>query len=316
MSWIPEVASNFATKVDGVLLFVTILSVIFFLLVSILLIFFAVKYRRRREGEETPYITGNETLELIWTVIPSILLMVIFVYAFVVFRDMRNPPADATEINVTARQWLWQFEYYNGKKTLNELYLQQNRPVRLVMRSEDVIHSFFVPEFRVKQDILGGRYTQLWFTPTKVGTFNLFCAEYCGTGHSQMLGKVVVLSPEAYDIWEKGKGAQEEIGVATRPPSASPAERGEQIYKQSGCNACHSVDGSSGVGPTWKGLVGHKVAMGTGEYVTADENYIRESILEPQAKIVRGYQPVMPSFKGILSDDDVSALIAYMKTLK
>ncbi|HEX9667636.1 MAG TPA: cytochrome c oxidase subunit II [Thermodesulfobacteriota bacterium] len=312
MSWIPEVASDLATKVDGVLLFITVISVIFFLIVSILLIFFAVKYRRRREDEETPYITGNETLELIWTVIPSILLMVIFVYGFVVFRDMRNPPADATEINVTAKQWLWQFEYYNGKKTLNELYVQQNRPVKLVMRSEDVIHSFFVPDFRVKQDILGGRYTQLWFTPTKVGTFQLFCAEYCGTGHSKMLGKVVVLSPEAYDIWEKGAGVTEEIGVASLPD----AERGEQIYKQSGCNACHSLDGSTGVGPSWKSLVGHKVAMQNGEEITADENYIRESILEPQAKIVKGYQPVMPSFKGILSDADISALISYMKTLK
>lgn len=311
MSWIPEVASNLAIKVDGVLLFVTVISVIFFLLVSILLIFFAVKYRRKREDEETPYITGNETLELIWTVIPSILLMVIFVYALVVFRDMRNPPADATEINVTAKQWLWQFEYYNGRKTLNELYVQQNEPVKLVMRSDDVIHSFFVPDFRVKQDILGGRYTQLWFTPTKVGTFQLFCAEYCGTGHSKMLGKVVVLSPEAYDIWEKGAEVTEEIGVASLPAP----ERGEQLYKQSGCNACHSLDGSSGVGPSWKGLVGHKVAMQNGEQITADENYIRESILEPQAKIVKGYQPVMPSFKGILSDDDISALIAYMKTL-
>ena len=169
MNWIPEVASNLAPKVEGVLLFITILSVIFFLLISALLIVFAVKYRRRRENEETPYITGNETLELIWTVIPTILLMVIFVYAYVVYKDMRTPPADATEISVTARQWLWQFEYYNGKKTLNELYVQQNRPVKLVMRSEDVLHSFFVPEFRVKQDLLGGRYTQLWFIPTKIG---------------------------------------------------------------------------------------------------------------------------------------------------
>ncbi|MBI4228583.1 MAG: cytochrome c oxidase subunit II [Deltaproteobacteria bacterium] len=311
MNWVPEVASNLASKVDGVLFFITVVSVIFFLIVSILLIVFAIKYRRRREDEETPYITGNETLELIWTVIPSILLMVIFVYAFVVFRDMRNPPDDATEINVTAKQWLWQFEYYNGRKTLNELYVQQNRPVKLVMRSDDVIHSFFVPEFRVKQDILGGRYTQLWFTPTKVGTFNLFCAEYCGTGHSKMLGKVVVLSPEAYDIWEKGEEVQEEIGVASLPS----AERGEQLYKQSGCNACHSVDGSTGVGPSWKGLVGHKVTLQDSEVITADQNYIRESILEPQAKIVNGYQPVMPSYKGILSDDDISALIAYMKTL-
>jgi cytochrome c oxidase subunit II len=311
MNWLPEVASNLAVKVDGVLWFVTIISLIFFILISILLVYFAIKYRRRAENEETPHITGNQTLEIIWTVIPSILLMVIFVYGFVVFKDMRTPPVEATEINVVGKQWLWQFEYYNGKKTLNELYVEQNRPVKLVMRSDDVLHSFFVPAFRVKQDLIGGMYTQLWFTPTKVGTFQLFCAEYCGTGHSKMLGKVIVMSPEAYDIWEKGKEIEEEKGVATLPS----AERGEQIYTQSGCNACHSLDGSTGVGPSWKSLVGHKVEMQNGEEITADENYIRQSILEPQAKIVKGYQPVMPSFKGILSDDDISALIAYMKTL-
>ena len=156
---------------------------------------FYLKYRRRRDDEETPYITGNQTLELIWTVIPSILLMVIFVYGFVVFKEMRTPPKEATEINVVAKQWLWQFEYYNGKKTLNELYVQQNRPVKMVMRSDDVLHSFFVPAFRVKQDLMGGRYTQLWFTPTKVGTFQLFCAEYCGTGHSKNAWQSYCLEP-------------------------------------------------------------------------------------------------------------------------
>jgi len=309
MSWLPEVASNLASKVDGVLWFITIISLIFFIIISTFLIYFAIKYRRRRDDEETPYITGNLTLELIWTVIPSILLMVIFVYGFVVFKEMRTPPKEATEINVVAKQWLWQFEYYNGKKTLNELYVQQNRPVKMVMRSDDVLHSFFVPAFRVKQDIMGGRYTQLWFTPIKVGTFQLFCAEYCGTGHSKMLGKVIVLSPEAYDRWEKGE--EEEEGVA----SLSPAERGEQIYANSGCNACHSLDGSKLVGPTFKGLIGGESELEDGEIITADENYVRESILEPQGKTVKGYPPVMPSFKGILSDNDISALIAYMKTL-
>jgi len=204
MTWIPEAASNLASKVDGLLLVITFISIFFFVLISAVLIYFAVKYRRKSDDEETPYITGNQTLEIIWTVIPSILLILLFVYGFVVYKDMRTPPKDAVDITVTGKQWLWTFEYYDGKKTLNELYVRLNRPVRMIMRADDVLHSFFVPAFRVKQDLMPGRYTQLWFTPTKIGTFDIFCAEYCGTGHSKMLGKVIVLSPEAYDIWEKG----------------------------------------------------------------------------------------------------------------
>ncbi|MEQ9618009.1 MAG: cytochrome c oxidase subunit II [Deltaproteobacteria bacterium] len=311
MTWIPEVASNLATKVDGVLWVITLMSLVFFVLITVLLVYFAIKYRRRREDEETPYITGNEPLEIIWTVIPSILLILLFIYGFVVFKDMKTPPEDALEVSVLGKQWLWTFEYYNGKKTLNELYVQQNRPVRMVMRADDVLHSFFVPAFRVKQDLVPGRYTQLWFTPTKIGTFDIFCAEYCGTGHSAMLGKVIVLSPEAYGIWEKGIEVDDGGAVAGLPP----AELGEKIYKEKGCNACHSIDGTTLVGPTFKGIWGREEEMQDGSTVTVDENYIRESILEPQTQVVKGYQPVMPSFKGILSDDDITALIAYMKTL-
>lgn len=312
MTWIPEVASNLASKVDGVLLLITIMSLVFFILITVVLVYFAIKYRRKREDEETPYITGSEPLEIIWTVIPSILLIVLFVYGYVVFKDMRTPPKDAVEINVQGKQWLWTFDYYNGKKTINELYVQYNRPVRLVMEAQDVLHSFFVPGFRVKQDLVPGRYTQLWFTPTKIGTFDIFCAEYCGTGHSAMLGKVVVLSPEAYEIWEKGVKVDEGAGVASLPP----AELGAKIYKEKGCNACHSLDGSKVVGPSFKGIFGHSVELQDGSTVDVDENYIRQSILEPQAQIVKGFAPVMPSFKGILSDEDVTALVAYIKTLK
>jgi cytochrome c oxidase subunit 2 len=312
MTWIPEAASNLASKVDGVLLLITIMSLVFFILITVVLVYFAIKYRRKREDEETPYITGSEPLEIIWTVIPSILLIVLFVYGYVVFKDMRTPPKDAVEINVQGKQWLWTFDYYNGKKTINELYVQYNRPVRLVMEAQDVLHSFFVPGFRVKQDLVPGRYTQLWFTPTKIGTFDIFCAEYCGTGHSAMLGKVVVLSPEAYEIWEKGVKVDEGVGVASLPP----AELGEKIYKEKGCNACHSLDGSKIVGPSFKGIFGHSVELQDGSKVDVDENYIRQSILEPQAQIVKGFAPVMPSFKGILSDEDVTALVAYIKTLK
>ena len=309
MNWVPEVASNLASKVDAVIWFITVISLVFFILISIFLVYFAIRYRRRQENEETPYITGSHVLETIWTIIPSILLIVIFVYGFVVYKDMRTPPEDSLEVTVIGRQWLWQFKYNNGKTTLNELYIPEGRPIKLVMTSEDVLHSFFVPAFRVKQDLVGGMYTYLWFTPTKTGTYELYCTEYCGTGHSAMLGKVVVMSPQEYEKWEKG---EEEKAVASLPP----AELGKQLYTQRGCNACHSIDGSSLVGPTWKGLYGHEVVLQDGTKVTADENYIREAILEPQAKMVKGFGPVMPSFKGVISDDEISDLIAYIKTLK
>ncbi|MBF8302075.1 MAG: cytochrome c oxidase subunit 2 [Candidatus Dadabacteria bacterium] len=292
MNWVPEVASNLASKVDAVIWFITVISLVFFILISIFLVYFAIRYRRT-----------------IWTIIPSILLIVIFVYGFVVYKDMRTPPEDSLEVTVIGRQWLWQFKYNNGKTTLNELYIPEGRPIKLVMTSEDVLHSFFVPAFRVKQDLVGGMYTYLWFTPTKTGTYELYCTEYCGTGHSTMLGKVIVMSPQEYEKWEKG---EEEKAVASLPP----AELGKQLYTQRGCNACHSIDGSSLVGPTWKGLYGHEVVLQDGTKVTADENYIREAILEPKAKMVKGFGLVMPSFKGVISDDEISDLIAYIKTLK
>ncbi|GBD39960.1 Cytochrome c oxidase subunit 2 [bacterium HR37] len=312
MNWLPEEASNLARNVDTVIWFVTIISLVFFFLITVVLVFFAIKYRRKSGEDETPYITGNHFLETLWTIVPSILVLVIFAYGFIVFKQMRTPPQEALEINVIGKQWLWQFQYDNGKTTINELYVQQNRPVKLIMRSEDVIHSFFVPAFRVKQDLLSGMYTYLWFTPTKVGVFDLYCAEYCGAAHSKMLGKVIVMSPEAYERWRKGEEREEQKGVA----SISPVQLGEQLYQQRGCNACHTIDGTPSVGPSWKGLFGHEVTLQDGTKVTADENYIRESILEPQAKLVKGYQPVMPSFKGILTDEEISAIIAYIKTLK
>jgi len=311
--WLPENASNLASGVDNVILFVTVVSVFFFFLISAFLVFFAVKYRRRSDSDETPYITGNEALEVVWTIIPSVILMIIFAWGYIQFAEMRNPPDDAMEVNVTARQWLWEFDYYNGKKTINELYVQQNRPVKMVMRSEDVIHSFFVPDFRVKQDVLPGVYSQLWFTPTKIGTFDLFCAEYCGTSHSNMVAKVNVLSPEAFAIWEKGIGIEAGDILSV---SLSPAESGRRLYDNRGCGACHSIDGSAGIGPTFKAVFGTTEKLQSGDTVVVEENYIRESILNPNEKMVEGYAPVMPSFKGILSDEEITHVIEYIKTLK
>ena len=313
-TWIPESASNLAASVDNLTLFITIVSVFFFVLISAVLVGFAIKYRRKSEDQETAYITHNQLIETIWTIIPTILLMVIFVWGWIAFKELRNPPAEAIEVNVVARQWLWEFEYFTGKKSLNELFVQQNKPVRLIMRSEDVIHSFFVPQFRVKQDILPGSYTQLWFTPTKVGTFDLLCAEYCGSGHSKMLAKVNVLSPESFARWEKGD--EFEDGAAVAAISASPAERGKDLYSQRGCLACHSIDGKEVIGPTFKNLYGRTESLEDGSSVLVDENYLRESIYEPQAKMVKGYPPSMPSFKGILPEEEVTALIEYIKTLK
>lgn len=313
MNWIPEIASSFADKVDGVLWFITVLSLVFFVLITILLIVFSFKYKRRTENDVTPHITGNETFEVIWTVIPTILLLAIFAYAFVVYEEMRTPPADAVEINVTAKQWLWVFKYPDGKSTINELNVQHNRPVKMIMRADDVLHSFYVPAFRVKQDVVPGMYTQLWFKPIKIGTYNLFCTEYCGTGHSEMLAKVNVMSPEAYTRWEKGDEEEAGAGVAA---AKSPEELGASLYTNKGCNACHSVDGAPGVGPSFKGLFGKNEALQDGTSVDVDENYLRESILIPQAKIVKGFAPVMPAFKGLLKDEEVDALITYIKTLK
>ncbi len=313
-TWIPESASNLAASVDNITLFVTVVSVFFFVLISVVLVVFSIKYRRKSEDQQTSYITHNLVFETIWTIIPTILLMVIFAWGWIAFKELRNPPAEAVDVNLTAKQWLWEFSYLDGRKSLNELFVQQNKPVRLIMRSDDVLHSFFVPQFRVKQDILPGNYTQLWFTPTKVGTFDLLCAEYCGSGHSQMLAKVTVLSPEAFARWEKGdEFADQGMAVAA---VVSPAELGKDLYSQRGCLACHSIDGKEVIGPTFKNLYGKTETLADDSTVLVDENYLMESIYEPNAKMVKGYPPTMPSFKGILTEKEVTAIIEYIKTLK
>ena len=306
----PHRVGHLAEEVDSVFSFIFILGLFFFLLTQGALIWFAIRYRRKKQTDEaeTPYITGNRLLETVWVVIPSLLLLAIFTYGYLVFRDIRTPPPGAAEINVTAKQWLYLFNYPDGRQAVNEVRVPLGKPVKFIMTSTDVIHGFYLPEFRLKQDILPGSYTYLWLQPEKTGRYDIYCTQYCGTGHSTMRAVLVVMEEHEYRAWLAGRVEKGEAETLW--------QQGKALAEKSGCLACHSIDGTPKVGPTWKGLYGHSTELSDGTTVIADDNYIRESILDSNARIVKGFQPVMPSYKGILKDDDIAAIIAYIKTLK
>jgi len=301
--------SRIAGQVDDVFIFITLLGLFFFIITQGCLIYFAWKYRRKRREEpvETPHITGSHLLETICVVIPSLVVLAIFIYGYLVYHDIRTPPPDAVEIQVTARQWLFLFTYSDGRTAVNEVRVPLGKPVKFLMKSADVIHGFYLPDFRVKMDILPGSYTYLWVQPEKEGRYDIFCTEYCGTGHSVMRAVMIVMSREDYEHWAK----QDE-----KPETLSLTKKGEELVEHTGCLACHSLDGTPKVGPTLKGLYGKKVNLTDGKSVIADESYIRESILEPNAKLVQGFPPVMPTFQGVVKDEDITAIIAYIKTVK
>jgi len=308
--FLPPEGSTLAHQTDTLFWFVHISGLILTVGLIVVIVYFVIKYHRKSEDEVTPLITHNNTLEITWSVIPLIFVLIVFGWGYKVYMEQQTVPDDAYEVNVTAQQWAWGFDYDNGAHSMKELHVPAGRPVKLVMTSKDVIHSFYVPAFRLKQDVLPNRYTEIWFNAPKPGRYQIFCAEYCGTGHSQMLGTVVVQKPQKFQTWlAKNKGG----AAASNLP---PAKLGKQIYEQYACSTCHSTDGSKKTGPTWKGLFGSKVQLSNGKTVTADEDYIRESIEKPHAKIVKGFQPVMPSFQGQFSDDQINGIIAYIKTLK
>jgi len=292
-----------APKVDALWFFLVAVSGFFVTLIFFMIIFFAVKYRRRGEDERPRPIEGGFWLEVFWSVIPFGLTMVIFVWGAIIFVDIFSPPNDALEIGIVGRQWMWKAQHPEGQREINELHVPVRQPVKLMMTSEDVIHDFFLPAFRLKQDVLPGRYTSLWFEATKAGVYPLYCAEYCGTQHSGMIGRVVVLEPADFEKWLSG-GAT----------GMSMAELGESLFQRFGCAACHRATGTS-QGPSLAGLFGKTVELQQGITVTADENYIRESIVDPRAKIVAGYQPIMPTFKGLVSEEAILQIIAYIKSL-
>jgi cytochrome c oxidase subunit II len=299
----PEAASKVARQVDHLYFFLIAVTVFFSLLIGFLVIFFAIKYRRRSEVELPQPITGSTKLETLWTVIPFILVMAMFVWGASVYFTISRPPDDATQIYVVGKQWMWKLQHPGGQREINELHLPLNRAVKLTMASEDVIHSFYVPAFRVKADVVPGRYTSTWFKPDKVGTYHLFCAEYCGTKHSGMIGQVIVMEPTQYQTWLSG-------GSSEGPLSA----KGEKLFQSLACNTCHRADGK-GRGPVLAGIFGKPVPLQTGQKVMVDEAYIRESILNPTAKVVEGYQPVMPTFQGLISEEGLMQIIAYIQSL-
>lgn len=308
--WMPSQASTGAGDVDWLWNVLVIVSTVAAAIVFAAMIYFLVKYRARarEENETVGEVSEHSTaLEITWSVIPLVVVVAIFVWGFKGYVDLRTSPKDADEIHVTAQKWSWSFSYPNG---LNDstLHVPVDTPVRLILSSVDVIHSLYIPAFRVKMDVVPGRYSELWFNATEKGEYPIFCAEYCGTSHSDMLSKVVVHDRTEYQAWLDEQ--------QRKTAAASPVELGEALYSKQGCQTCHSIDGSSKIGPTFKGLFGKQEALADGSAVEVDDNYVRESIIEPQAKVVKGFGPVMPTFKGKLSDREITGLIEYLKSLK
>jgi cytochrome c oxidase subunit 2 len=311
--WLPPRGSTTAGDVDRAFALVFWISLFFFVLIVALMVLFVVRYRRRPGHREQRTATHHLGLELIWSGIPIILVILMFYVGFKTFINMRIPPARAEEVNVTAQQWSWFFQYSNGH-TDSELHVPVDEPVRLVMTSQDVIHSLYVPAFRLKMDLVPGRYSKAWFRATEPGEYPLYCAEYCGTRHSDMLSRVIVHPPGEYERWLADAGKW----IDTVPPAVAGRYLvigDEQGGRSQGCTQCHRVDGTDAIGPSLKGIFGKQVQLADGSTVTADENYIRESIVDPQAKVVAGFQPVMPTYKGRLNDPQISAIIAYLKEL-
>jgi cytochrome c oxidase subunit 2 len=298
----PERASALAWQVDGLYFLLVGVSAFFTLLIFALIFVFAVKYRRSAHPHPVQ-IEGSLPLELAWTLIPLGICMIFFAWGSLIYFQEARPPKGAMEVYVVGKQWMWKFEHETGQREINQLHIPVDRDVKMVMSSQDVIHDFFVPAFRVKADVLPGRFTEIWFHTTKPGTYHLFCSQYCGTDHSGMIGQVIVMEPVAFQAWLSGGGS-----------TGSLASNGQQLFQQLGCATCHRFD-TQGRGPNLAGVFGKPVLLDDGRTVVADENYLRESILNPGAKIVSGFKPIMPSFQGQVSEESLMALVAYIKSL-
>lgn len=298
----PAGASTHSLPIDLLYIFLVVLSTVMTLAIFITIVIFGMKYRRRH-GREAQQIEGSLVLEIAWSIIPLGIFMVIFVWGAVLFFDLRTPPRDSTEIYVVGKQWMWKVQHMEGIREINQLHVPVNKDIKLVMTSQDVIHSFFIPAFRIKQDVLPGRYTTLWFRATTPGTYRLECTQYCGTLHSGMIGDVYVMNPTDYQAWLTGSA-----------PVGSLAQDGRTLFQQLGCNTCHRFD-QQGRGPVLTGVYGSQVQLEDGRTITADESYIRESILIPGAKIVSGFKNIMPSWQGQVNEEQLNSLVAYVRSL-
>ena len=299
----PPQASTLAVRTDHLLYYVLAVSVFLAGLVAFLVVYFAIRYRRRPGHEVATQIEGSNRLEIAWTLAPLVLLLVMYAWGASVYLYAYTPPPDALQVYGVGKQWMWKFQHLSGQQEINDLHVPVGHAVRVLLTSQDVIHSFYVPAFRVKQDAVPGRYTLVWFEATRPGVYHLFCAEYCGTLHSRMIGSVVAMEPAAFEQWLAGG------------PTLSPAQRGEKLFQDLGCDTCHRSDAQARC-PDLTGLFGQPVRLQSGEVVTADEAYIRESILEPGAKVVQGYENIMPTFKGQVTEEGILDLIVYIHALR
>jgi cytochrome c oxidase subunit II len=299
----PQQASSLAGRVDALYFYLITVSVIFTVVIALSILYFAIKYRRRSESELPRGVEGSLKLEIAWSVIPLVIALSFFFWGASVFFAINRPPNDALEVSVVGKQWMWKFQHADGQREINELHVPVGRAVKLTMTSEDTIHSFYVPVFRIKRDVLPGRVSTMWFEATRTGRFHLFCAEYCGTKHSGMIGWIQVMDPVEFQAWLAGGSGSESLASA-----------GSKLFAQHACNTCHRPD-SLARGPNLEGLFGKTVALQDGRTVTADETYIRESIVMPNAKIVAGFQPIMPTFQGLISEEGLLQLVAYVKSL-
>lgn len=304
MPFFPDAASSIAGSVDTLFGFLVMTSLFFVVLIAVLIVVAMFKYRRKTPAEVGSAAHGSIALELGWTVIPLMIALGLFGWSAMVYVNYRTAPKDTLDIYVIGKQWMWRLQQPNGKREINELHVPVNRNIKLILGSEDVIHDFYVPAFRVKMDVVPGRYNTLWFRPTKVGTYHFFCSQYCGTNHAAMGGWVTVMDPADYAAWLSDESGE-----------LNPSSAGEKLFNQLACNTCHLANGT-GRAPSLNGVYGAKVLLADGTTTTADDAYIRESILQPNAKIVAGYQPVMPTFQGLVTEEQILNLTSYIKSLQ
>lgn len=302
-SLFPERASTVAGRIDTFFHFMVVLCAFVALLVIVLIFYFCIKYRRGSNADRSRLLINNYKLESAWTIVPLGIFIFIFIWGANLFFTIYQPPPGAIEIYVVGKQWMWKIQHPEGQREIDELHVPMGRPVKLTMTSQDVIHDFFIPAFRVKQDVLPGRYTSLWFEATKPGEYHLFCSQYCGTNHSLMVGRVIVMKPADYEKWLK-----------TGTTNESLASAGQRLFQQFGCSGCHGPN-SSVHAPKLEGVFGKPVHLQGGETVIADEKYIRDSILLPESHVVAGYMPIMPSFKNQINEEQLLQIIAYIKSL-